>query len=134
MATPTLQCGPQRALDASSSSCRRRSKSLASIARRDRAAGQHRGDRLHRRGDVVGLQPTGFVPWGALDRRQCEFYRAFAARPQDAFEANRIAVGSPTRASSTALRVNASDSRARNAAAASVALLREPVCRPGGIT
>ena len=46
---------------------------------------------------------------------------------------SRIAVGSPTRASSTALRVNASDSRARNAAAASVALLREPVCRPAGL-
>jgi hypothetical protein len=44
---------------------------------------------------------------------------------------SRIAVGSPARASSTALRVNASDSPASNAAAASVALLREPLCRPG---
>jgi hypothetical protein len=34
------------------------------LARRDHAAGQCRGDPLHRRGDVVGLQPTGFVPWG----------------------------------------------------------------------
>jgi len=35
------------------------------------------GDRLHCRGHIRG----------ALDRRQCEFYRAFAARRQDAFEA-----------------------------------------------
>jgi hypothetical protein len=46
---------------------------------------------------------------------------------------SRIAVGSPARASSIALRVNASDSPARNAAAASVALLRDPVCRPAGL-
>jgi hypothetical protein len=46
---------------------------------------------------------------------------------------SRIAVGSPARASLTALRVNASDSPARNAAAASVALLREPVQRPAGL-
>jgi hypothetical protein len=46
---------------------------------------------------------------------------------------SRIAVGSPPRASSTARRVNASDSPARNAAAASVALLREPVRRPSGL-
>jgi hypothetical protein len=44
---------------------------------------------------------------------------------------SRIAVGSPPRASSTALCVNASDSPARNAAAASVS--REPVRRPAGL-
>jgi hypothetical protein len=43
---------------------------------------------------------------------------------------SRIAVGSLKRASSTPLRVNASDSPASNAAAASVALLREPIRRP----
>jgi hypothetical protein len=39
---------------------------------------------------------------------------------------SRMAVGSLASASSTALRVNAPDSSASNAAAASVALLREP--------
>ena len=34
------------------------------LARRHRTAGQRRGHRLHRRGDIVGLQPTWFVPWG----------------------------------------------------------------------
>jgi hypothetical protein len=46
---------------------------------------------------------------------------------------SRMAVGSPASASSTALRVNASDSPASNAAAASVALLREPGRRPAGL-
>jgi hypothetical protein len=45
----------------------------------------------------------------------------------------RIAVGSPAKASSTALRVNALDSPASNAAAASVAFLREPVFRPAAL-
>jgi hypothetical protein len=57
------------------------------LARRDRAAGQRRGHRLHRRSDVVGLQPRALSRGGALDRRQCESYRAFAARRRDAFEA-----------------------------------------------
>src|SRR4029077_5256503 len=57
------------------------------LSRRDRPTGQRRGDRRHRRGDVVGLQPTGFVPWGRLDRRQGEFYGALAARRQYALEA-----------------------------------------------
>jgi hypothetical protein len=43
---------------------------------------------------------------------------------------SRIAVGSPAIASSTALRVNASDSPARNAAAASVALSPGRIARP----
>ena len=46
---------------------------------------------------------------------------------------SRIAVGSPTSASSTALRVKASDSPSSNAAAAMVVLLREPVRRPAGL-
>src|SRR5271169_4254451 len=46
---------------------------------------------------------------------------------------SRIAVGSPPSASSTALRVNASDSPASSAAAASVVLLQEPVRRPAGL-
>jgi hypothetical protein len=33
------------------------------------------------------FSPRALSRGGALDRRQCEFYRAFAARPQDAFEA-----------------------------------------------
>ena len=33
------------------------------LARRNHPAGKRRGNRLHRRCDVVGLQPTGFVPW-----------------------------------------------------------------------
>jgi len=45
---------------------------------------------------------------------------------------SHIAVGSPTRASST-LRVRASASHARSAASASIALLREPVWPPGVI-
>ena len=44
---------------------------------------------------------------------------------------SRSAVGSPVSASSTALRVRASDSPSSNAAAM-VALLREPVRRPAG--
>src|SRR6516165_2598441 len=46
---------------------------------------------------------------------------------------SRIGVGSPSRASSTALRIRASDSPTSSAAAASVALLREPVRRPAGL-
>src|SRR5207245_10278285 len=46
---------------------------------------------------------------------------------------SRIAVGSPPSAISTALRVNASDSPASSAAAARVALLREPRRRPPGL-
>src|SRR4029077_17581555 len=46
---------------------------------------------------------------------------------------SRIAVGSPPSTISTALRVNASDSPASSAAAASVALLREPLRRPPGL-
>jgi hypothetical protein len=76
------------------------------------------------------FSPRALSRGGALDRRQCEFYRAFAARRQDALEAkpNRSRV-----AAESALHVKASDSPARNAAAASVALLREPVCRPAGL-
>src|SRR5438445_61936 len=46
---------------------------------------------------------------------------------------NRNAVGSPTSASSTALRVSASASPARNDAAAMVVLLRQPTRRPSGL-
>src|SRR6202011_1828086 len=45
---------------------------------------------------------------------------------------SRIAVGSPASASSTALRVKASDSPSSSAAATLVALLREPIRRPAG--
>jgi hypothetical protein len=45
---------------------------------------------------------------------------------------SRNAVGSPTSASSTALRVKASASPASNAAAAIVVLLRQPIRRPTG--
>ncbi|HXO91389.1 MAG TPA: hypothetical protein VN849_11435, partial [Stellaceae bacterium] len=45
----------------------------------------------------------------------------------------RNAVGSPPSASSTALLVKASDSPARNAAAAMVVLLRHPTRRPSGL-
>jgi len=45
----------------------------------------------------------------------------------------RNAVGSPTRANSTALRVRASASPASNAAAANVVLLRQPILRPAGL-
>jgi hypothetical protein len=46
---------------------------------------------------------------------------------------SRSTVGSPTSASSTALRVNASASLVRNAAAAIVVLLRQPIRRRGGV-
>ncbi len=49
------------------------------LARRDHAAGERRGNRLHRGGDVVGLQPTGSARGGTLDRRQDELHRMFAA-------------------------------------------------------
>jgi hypothetical protein len=75
------------------------------LARRNHPAGECRGDRLHRGCDVVGLQPTGFVPWDTLDRRQDKLHRAFAAWRQNALDTEpHRAHGSPTSASSTALR------------------------------
>src|SRR5215472_3366668 len=49
----------------------------ARLARRDHASGERRGDRLHRRGDIRR----------ALDRRQLELDRPFAADRQKAFDA-----------------------------------------------
>src|SRR5215472_7436619 len=49
----------------------------AHLARRDHAGGKRRGDRLHRRGDIRR----------ALDRRQLELDRSFAADRQKAFDA-----------------------------------------------
>src|SRR6478752_1144854 len=90
-----------RALDPSSSSCRRRSKLLASIARTK--VSTTAAILSASRGVIAALasaEVTAFIAaaiswalsrpaWsrgGALDRWQGEFYRAFAARSQDAFE------------------------------------------------
>jgi hypothetical protein len=81
------------------------------LARRDHAAGECGGERLHRGGDVRGT----------LDRRHREFNRAFAIRFDGAFEAQRNAVGSPASASSTALRVEASPSPASSNVAGGIA-------------
>src|SRR5437588_3209434 len=60
------------------------------------------------------------------------FYRAFAARQQDAREAKPHRSRVADESGLDPLPVNTSDSPARNVAAASVALLREPVRHPAG--
>jgi hypothetical protein len=81
------------------------------------------GDRLHRRSNVRG----------ALDRRQCEFYRAIAARGQDALEAkphrSRVA-GEGELDCSGRQRFGLTRQKCRGGKRR---LLREPICRPAGL-
>src|SRR6266478_1155273 len=103
------------------------------LARRYLAPGECGSDRVHRQRNVVGRRPATLPRAGGLDRRQTEFDGTLAARRQHAFHAQPHRGRSPPSAISTALRVNASDSPASSAAAASVALLREPRRRPPGL-
>jgi hypothetical protein len=93
------------------------------LAWRDIVAGEHCGDRLHRGRDVADAPVGGKVN---LTLRSRHGGRSHSMQ-------SRMAVGSLASTSSTAFRVNAPDSSASNAAAASVALLREPGRRPAGL-
>src|SRR5271165_1061393 len=105
----------------------------ARLAWRDYAAGQSRGDRLHRGGDVVGLQPTGFVPCGLSIGGSANLTVRSRHGGRIRSRHSRMAVGPPTSAKSIAFWVKASDPASSNAAAASVALFRDPARRPAGL-
>jgi hypothetical protein len=80
------------------------------------------------------FSPRALSRGSTLDRRQSELHHAIAAGRQNAFEAQpHRARGSPTSASSTALRVKAAASPLSKAAAAIVVLLRQPTRRPVGL-
>src|SRR5439155_4095063 len=80
------------------------------------------------------FSPRALSRGSTLDRRQDKLHRAFAAWRQEPFDTEpHRAHGSPTSASSTALRVKAWASPASKAAAAIVVLLRQPIRRPVGL-
>ena len=89
------------------------------LAGGDAAAPDRVGDHLYRAEDVGR----------AVDRRQSELDRTVAARRS---RQSRNAVGSPARASSTALRLSAVASPSSNSCAARVDRLIEPRGRPPG--
>jgi hypothetical protein len=65
------------------------------------------GGRLHRRGNVAGLRPAGFVPETLSIGGSANLTVRSRQDAKIGARQKRIAVGSPTRASSTALRVSA---------------------------
>jgi hypothetical protein len=100
-----------------------RSFATARTPRRGDAAAPDRvGDRLYRAKDVGR----------AVDRRQRELDGAVAPRRDVRSRQSRNAVGSPARASSTALRLSAVASPSSNRCAARVDKLIEPRGRPPG--
>ena len=92
------------------------------LAGGDAAAPDRVGDHLYRAKDVGS----------AVDRRQRELDRPVAARRTVRSRQSRKAVGSPARASSTALRLSAVASPSSNSCAARVDRLIEPRGRPPG--
>src|SRR5260370_23996617 len=119
-------------------SCRRRSKSLVSIAR----------TKVSPTAAMVAAWPgviapsasaevTAFIAAAISAALSIGGNAKLTVRSRQAGRTRSmqslIAVGSPPSASSTALRVKVSDSPASSAAAASVVLLREPVRPPAGL-
>ena len=87
---------------------------------------------------IAAAMPWTFSPpalsrGSTLDRRQGELHHAVAAGRQERSRQSRNAVGSPTKANSTALRAKVSASPASSAAAAIAVLLRQPTRRPSGL-
>ena len=80
---------------------------------------------------LVNVEMPNYIA-DALDRPQGELDESSRQGARSRSMQSRMAVGSSASASSTALRVKASDSPASQAATASVALFREPVLRPAG--
>jgi hypothetical protein len=135
---PALASALAWAAKLSSMSCSRRSKSLVSIAR----------TKVSTTAAIVAASPGAIAPSASAE--VTAFITAaisaalsiggstnLTARSRQAGRTRSmqslIAVGSPLNASSTALRVKASDSPASSAAAASVVLLQDPVRRRAGL-